>query len=146
MVKKGVRARTNRPLFLLLLLGTLVVGGAVTAQATETSISGSQGYGTTVHYYTARYNSYPQNYMAAWAVGWQTGGSMSMGVRNASGYQIARIDGVTSSWKSFYNNRGEPSISPGTFYMNVLITGACGGSGCGTQNWHGGLIYNVRYN
>ncbi len=135
----------GRLLLLVLSATVFFLGGATAAQATETSISGSQGYGSTVHYNTARYNSYPQNYMRAWATGWNTGGGMSMGVRNTQGYQVARIGSVSSSWQPFKNNNGGLGVPLGTFYMNVFIGGACGGNGCGTQNWHGGLTYNIRY-
>lgn len=142
---KNLTARGRYSILAVLSMSAFLVGSAISAQATETSISGSQETGYTKHYTTPRYNSYPKNHMRAWATGWKSGGAMVMGVRNSSGTQIARAANIGSSWKSFYNNSGDLGISPGTFYMNVYIGGACGGSGCGTQNWRGGLTYNIRY-
>lgn len=144
-MRRSVFSVRGRVVAIALAVVAFCLGGQLAAQATEGPISGSQDLNVTVHYNTARYNSYPQNYMSAWFSGSNGGGSTSMGVRNTSGLQIARAANVTGSWTPFYNNSGGLGVSPGTFYMNVLIIGACGGSGCGVQNWHGGLNWNIRY-
>jgi len=125
----------------------LATGGVTAATATTTGISGSQNVPSTVHWSTARTNTYSKNSVAFDITDDPGGGgSFILSLRNSAGTSFASGTYTgQSSWITIKNYNGNVWQPAGTFYLTSYVSGACGGSGCGTIYWAADLQYNVQY-
>lgn len=118
------------------------------ANATTSNTTGSQGTNYVVYWETARNDTYDANYdqfklTSATTLG---GGYFTMAFRTSGGTSYARTGSISqlNKWYVVKADNGKSYLPPRTFYTNTEITGACGGSGCGTINWSGSISYNVQ--
>lgn len=126
----------------------LVAMVASPARANSTSLSQSgTSYGTVYAYNTPRTNTFPQNYVSFTPTGvGPGGGGMTMGLRNAGGTQFARGVAGPGQTVGLRNTNGNIWQPGGTFYLNVSLSGACGGPDpCPLFTWSANFSWNVRY-
>ncbi|GGN10164.1 hypothetical protein GCM10009721_42700 [Terrabacter tumescens] len=133
---------------------TVAIGSAlavalspVAAQATTTTVNGAAGIGTTL-YSTVRYNTYAYNRVSIsnFNQDFSGGGCTYLYLRDhAANREIAGTGCIRSTGTIYFKmlSSGSTSIPKGSFTLDVQITGACGGSGCGTMHWSSTLTYNV---
>ncbi|UOE26579.1 hypothetical protein [Agromyces soli] len=125
----------------------LMLGGMTAATAATTGISGTQGVPSTVHWSTARTNTFAKNSVAFDITDDPgSGGSFILSLRNSAGTTFASGTYTgQSGWITIKNKNGNAWQPAGTFYLTSYISGACGGSGCGAVSWAANLQYNERY-
>jgi hypothetical protein len=122
-----------------LLTGALFVGSSMTAQAATAYLNGTHAGNAVMQWWEPRTNSNARNLMSTQILSVGGGASLSLGVRNMSGVQIARAEGgPSSSWRPFVKPNGSSAIPGGTFYMNSKFLS----NSSSVYSWSANLSYS----
>ena len=141
--------RHFRPALGGIILGLSLGGFVLPAAASNTApIKETTGYGpgTAVTWDTPRTNSHTNNGVSFALTSWTpgTGGYIVFSMVNSTGSTVYAKTKQMISYKSWPFYKGSSTVlTPGTFYLNTYVEGACGGNGCGNQTFKGTLTWNI---
>lgn len=143
-MKTAMRRRIAIILGACIAASTVVFVGAGSATANTVGIQQTTDYGYVVNWDTPRTNmknpSASTFTMNSQSPG--TGAPFALGLRNGSG-QFARAQAYPGGSAALALSNGSTALPQGTFYLNTLVQGACGGSGCGPVTWNITFNWNL---
>ncbi|WP_460800180.1 hypothetical protein [Microbacterium sp. GXF0217] len=115
------------------------------------SVGATQPANVVRHHDTPRYNTHQYNRVRINFLSYNGNGTLSAGIRNTAGTQIARAPlsngGAPryNQWLVFTKPNGSMTMPGGTFYLNSLGTSSCGNSSCTVPpvTWNSNLEWNI---